>query len=263
MTFKGGGTITLSGANDYTGGTTIELGTKVVTSDEAAKNTILGGLTIDGKAYFTTTDDVEVFQYSSVLTDPDDLANVTLENCGTGSAKKISGNKILVDFVAAPWATIGANTTWSTLVEQNGEPPADRPVIVEITATCTLTIDTDVIVAGLAFTGASASASTLSVDAGKTLTVEDIIGIGNILNNGIIVKTGDGTATLSFDNNSTGVTTINSGTLKVMKDAANSGTVQTIRVKSGATLDVNGYSVMANVVLEARIARSLWVLERH
>lgn len=50
MTFKGGGTITLSAANAYEGGTTIELGTTVNASNATARDTILGKLVIDGRA---------------------------------------------------------------------------------------------------------------------------------------------------------------------------------------------------------------------
>ena len=47
MTFKGGGTVTLSGAINYTGGTTVEAGTVVVVPD-VAKRTALGTITVTG-----------------------------------------------------------------------------------------------------------------------------------------------------------------------------------------------------------------------
>ena len=47
MTFKGGGTVTLSGAINYTGGTTVEVGTVVVVPD-VAKRTALGAITVTG-----------------------------------------------------------------------------------------------------------------------------------------------------------------------------------------------------------------------
>ncbi|MCR5751414.1 MAG: hypothetical protein K6G91_05580, partial [Kiritimatiellae bacterium] len=47
MTFKGGGTVTLSGAINYTGGTTVEAGTVVVVPD-VAKRTALGAITVTG-----------------------------------------------------------------------------------------------------------------------------------------------------------------------------------------------------------------------
>ena len=45
MTFKGGGTVTLAGAINYTGGTTVEAGTVVVVPD-VAKRTALGAITV-------------------------------------------------------------------------------------------------------------------------------------------------------------------------------------------------------------------------
>ena len=47
MTFKGGGTVTLSGAINYTGGTTVEAGTVVVVPG-VAKRTALGAITVAG-----------------------------------------------------------------------------------------------------------------------------------------------------------------------------------------------------------------------
>ena len=47
MTFKGGGTVTLSGAINYTGGTTVEAGTVVVVPDVSAA-TALGAITVTG-----------------------------------------------------------------------------------------------------------------------------------------------------------------------------------------------------------------------
>ena len=47
MTFKGGGVVTLSGAINYTGGTTVEAGTVVVVPD-VAKRTALGTITVTG-----------------------------------------------------------------------------------------------------------------------------------------------------------------------------------------------------------------------
>ena len=47
MTFKGGGTVTLSGAINYTGGTTVEAGTVVVVPG-VAKRTALGTITVTG-----------------------------------------------------------------------------------------------------------------------------------------------------------------------------------------------------------------------
>ena len=80
---------------------------------------------------------------------------------------------------------------------------------------------------------------TIVVQAGETLFVEGNIYAPDILNYGTIVKTGDGTASIPFNNASTGVTIVSNGTLKVASKSG-TGSSHTIRVTSGATFDVNG-----------------------
>ena len=170
MRFKGGNTITLSGASTYEGVTTIELGTKIITSNETAKNTILGGLVIDGKSKLTDATGIEVFQYGSALTDPDDLGYVSLVNCGAGSAARIDGNKIVVDFVAPAWE-LSDNAYWSDLVTTYGAPSAGAAVIITASAKYTLTIDTDVTVAQISFTGTNPN---VVVNSGCTVTADTV-----------------------------------------------------------------------------------------
>lgn len=101
---------------------------------------------------------------------------------------------------------------------------------------------------------ATANTVDATIEQNTTLEVagEKSIGIKNILNHGTILKTGNGTALLPFDNNSTGVTQINAGTVKVTSVAnANKTTYdfvtfdnpdanQLVYVKGNATFDVNG-----------------------
>ena len=96
----------------------------------------------------------------------------------------------------------------------------------------------------------NASSSTMSILSGKTLTTEEITGVGNILNNGTMVKTGDGTATIPFDNASKGVVVVSSGTLKVgsvrmvnenpYEFIAEDRLNQLVDVQEGAVFDLNG-----------------------
>ena len=88
------------------------------------------------------------------------------------------------------------------------------------------------------------------VQEGETLYIEGSSYAPSVLNNGTIVKTGNGTLTIPFNNDSTGVIIVNNGTLKVASQTG-SGTAHTVRVKSGATFDMNGYAVKtASVTLE-------------
>ena len=392
MRFKGGNTITLSGANTYTGGTIIELGTKVVASDAKAKDTILSNLVIDGRAVLAGGEyDVLV---ASGLTAAD-LEKVTLVNCAAGSTvgfdndetptkivvtlaepiclttsyslvfpgktldeikeadftcrfcgasapnciqldsgkgynKKLyfNSNGILTDIyvemqvadgnfvkcvvvqfqnsddgvkgrifgsdakyvssrslgyvflepdtttwhgsnqsiattrtgsgygicdlrVTAAAATVewtlDADKNWSDF---SGYDALGADAFVRITATgdYTLTMDADISVGKIEFMGASGS--TMIVSSGKTVKTEGVSGISNILNNGIIVKTGDETAYMPFNNASEGVTVVNSGTMKIASHTGD-GSSHTVRVKSGATFDMNGWGdTVVNVILE-------------
>ena len=266
MRFKGGKTITHNAASTYNGGTTINLGTKISTSTETAKDTVLGNLVIDGRDRTTAGTGIAVFQYNSALT-ADDLAHVTFVNCGAGSEAKIDGNSIVVDFELPVWE-LAADTTWSDLVATYGAPDADMVVRIASSGGYTLTIDTDVDVKELVFNyGASA---TLTVAEGKTLTTENINlkteninGIGKIINNGTIVKTGTRKVDWPFDNASTGLYVISAGRINVSKrtGSAYAGSEQVIRVKNGATFDFHasqGKGLIFSVVLEdgARFANS-------
>lgn len=138
--------------------------------------------------------------------------------------------------------------TWGELT--NGESLApDEHVLIKVTdANAVLTVDENVEVATIEFV--DGTGATLQINSGYTLTAEDISGIGNILNNGTLVKKGSGMAFWPFNNASTGTTTVSAGTLKVASQTG-SGTSHTVRVKDGATFDLNGvWATALAVVLE-------------
>ena len=269
MTFKGGNTVTLSGANTYTGGTVIELGTKVIAGTAEAKNAVVNNLVVDGGKYFADTEGITVFEYSAGGLSLNNI-NVSFINCGDNTEAKVSsdGKKILVDFVARPWATVNGNTTWSALVEAvGGVPASDAIVSIKMAGNYTLTIDDDVTVGQLVFS--TAGGSTLVVEGDKTLSVKGIEGIGivevqkgatfyadgnvsaqYIFNNGTVIKRVDDDVFLPFYGGSRGVYEVQKGTLKVssaVKNAVNLGFVddgmnQLVIIKGGATFDLNGYN---------------------
>ena len=248
MRFKGGQTINIEGAMTYTGGTIIELGTMLNVTNATAKTTILGALTVDGKTKTADTADIPVFAYAAGGLTASDLEHITFANCGAATAAKLVGDTtIQVDFVAPVWE-LAADATWSSLVATYGAPAEDATVIIKSDTAYTLTIDTDATVGSLAFTGAGST--TLAVSSDQTLTAGDITGAGAISNNGTIVKAGSGTATLPFNNAATGTTVVNTGTLKVASQTG-TGTEYTVRVKGGATFDMNGVrDTTVKVILE-------------
>jgi hypothetical protein len=90
---------------------------------------------------------------------------------------------------------------------------------------------------------------TIIVQAGETLFIDGDNYAPSIINHGTIVKTGEGTASIPFDNSSTGVTIVSNGTLKIASKTG-SGTGHTIRVADGATFYMNGTPLTLNVILE-------------
>ena len=145
------------------------------------------------------------------------------------------------------WTLDSDNTKWSTL-RGDETLSSDTVVVIKVTGDYTLVVDENVNVGKIVFV--DGTGSTLSVASGNALTTESVSGIGNILNAGTLVKTGDGTATMPFDNASTGVTIVNAGTLKVAS-VTGTGTAHTVCVKSGATFDLNCvWQTAVAVVLE-------------
>ena len=164
----------------------------------------------------------------------------------TGSGYGICDLRVTAAAATVEW-TLDADKNWSDF---SGYDALGADDFVRITATgnYTLTMDTDVNVGKIEFM--DASGSTMIVSSGKTVTTEGVSGIGNILNNGTIFKKGDGTAYMPFNNASTGVTVVNNGTLKVASHTGD-GSSHTVRVKSGATFDMNGWGdTVVNVILE-------------
>ena len=88
----------------------------------------------------------------------------------------------------------------------------------------------------------------IEVALGATLYVDGDVGAAYILNKGTVVKTGEGTVAWPFNNASTGVTIVRNGTLKVASCIGN-GMSQTVRVASGATLDMNGVKKFCPAVM--------------
>ena len=144
----------------------------------------------------------------------------------------------------AVWMLDG-DKTWSEL--RNGA-TLDHDEVVRIKVVdndAVLTVDENVVVSQIAFS--NGGGSTLVIADGATLTVDDISGINNVVNNGTLVKTGDDTVAWPFNNASTGVTVVSNGTLKASSKTG-TGTAHVVRVTSGATFDMNGIGDLNLVV---------------
>ena len=227
--FKGGKTINIEGAVNCTGGAIVELGTKFVAANETAKTSLLAGLAVDGITRTADENGIVVFEYSGLA--DEDVPTPVYKNCGPGTTIYRDGDMLKVNFKAPAWELDADHLTWSSLVEKYGAPASDARVIIKADAAYTLTIDQDATIGEFVFTGSGSV--TLAVNFGYTLA-----------------KTGSGTELWSLDNASAGTISVNAGTLKV-KSVTGTGTSQTIRVKGGATFDLNGVGdVTVNVILE-------------
>ena len=113
MTFKGGNTVTLTetATIGWTGGTIVELGTKLSVGSGDARDAILAnGLKVEyGKVL--TDGDYTVFEYSRGLPD-DALEKVELVNCGVDTTIGLNDDAtgIVVHFVAPKWISDTAST---------------------------------------------------------------------------------------------------------------------------------------------------------
>ncbi len=204
MTFKGGGTVTLSGAISYTGGTTVEAGTVVIVPD-VAKRTALGAITVAG----LENNICEV---------------VRLSGEGTFSAGDLPANTETVTFAVSPdgksilaanglespfWiggsGDLGTSSNWS-----GGAVPTENPTIkwaspITLTnsgnfAPNTLTIPDDsavVTLAGALTVNCLTNASKLAVASTGSLTVTgDLVGTTDVgYGWGILLYSNEGTVT--------------------------------------------------------------------
>ena len=118
MTFKGGNTVTLtdSATIGWTGGTIVELGTKLSVGSVEARDAILAkGLKVEyGKVL--TDGDYTVFECSRGLPD-DALEKVELVNCGVDTTIGFNNDEnptaIVVNFVAPKWISDTATRVWT------------------------------------------------------------------------------------------------------------------------------------------------------
>ena len=213
MTFKGGGSVTLSAAPTYAGATKVELGTKIIATTADVKNSVLANLVVTGVA---ADGDYYVFEYSG-LSDAD-LANVTCPGGAEGTTITREGNQIKVHYVApavdlgwnggdAAWATANAwtNATGTAKTWTDGNYAVFNDV-------STITLGAN----------AAAVAATFNADAtvaagGGTLTVPAVnvaSGVSATIaapTAGALEKTGAGTLTLGASRDD--ATTLAEGTL--------------------------------------------------
>ncbi len=221
LTIAGDRTVTLSGVNTHTGGTTLSGGTLLVGHDAALGT---GALTLATGSAFGTTNGARTL--TNAIVTNDDLAITGTDDLTLNGA--VSGSGGLVKQGAGILTLGGTNTYAGTttvsggvLVVNGGNAIADTgAVTLADTAAVALTLGASETIGSLAGGGAAGG----HVDLGAhTLTVGDVNDTthgGVISGTGNLVKQGAGVLTLTGANTFTGGVNHTAGTLKVGHNTA-------------------------------------------
>lgn len=253
LTKVGGGTLTLGGANTYTGVTTINAGTLQLAADDRINDA--SALVID-----QTTATSAIFDLNNFNERVGSLAGNGFVMLGTGTlnaggddtsttyAGIISGTGGFTKEGAGTLMLTGVNTYTGTTrvsdtgVLQLGTPGAiadDSAVVVDANATFDLN-SFDETIASLSGAGmVTLGTGTLTTGGDdSSTTFSGVIDDGGL--GGGLTKEGMGTFTLSGLNTYSGPTAVNAGTLQV--GVANAiGMTSAVSVATGATLDLNDF----------------------
>ena len=260
LTKIGTGTLTLSTAATYTGGTTIKNGMVTMnTTGVLGTNTV----TLEGGSLKSGADGVAIDM--PVYVGASQTGNVITPNRMTWSGA-VSGSGTLNVAVTTTVTRFDLQNTWTNfsgnlnftgsggirLIDNGGtfDPNSFRNLALNLAGSVSLNPVTysgggTILIGSLASTntssalgGGSAGRATYSVGGLNTSTTF----AGSIAGNSALTKTGTGTLTLSGTNNTyTGATTISAGTLALSGSGSLASTT-TMAVSSGATFDVGGRS---------------------
>jgi len=228
LTRSGGGTLTLSGSNSYSGPTTVNQGTLVFqnTSAMSASSTVTASATatvalgVGGAGYYAATDVDALFANT--------FAGITLDPVSSVGIDTSAGNFTYATSQSSVrgLAKLGANTLILTGSNSYGA----------------TTISQGVLQVGNG--GASGSLGTGAVTNNANLTFNRTDNYGGVIGNTIAgtgsVTLAGGTLTLSGSNSYTGGTQINAGALKMGSATALGGSNAAVSVASGAVLDLAG-----------------------
>ncbi|WP_425591315.1 autotransporter outer membrane beta-barrel domain-containing protein [Brucella abortus] len=242
LTKNGSGTLTLSGANSYTGATTVSAGTLVVAND----NTGGGTTTVDvGAGLQIGTGGVsgslagDIVNNGTLVVDRSnafDLANVI---SGTGSLTKNGAGTLTLSGVNS---YTGGTTVSAGILTLTGDNTGGGTTTVD--AGAVLQIGTGGTSGNLA--GDIANNGALVVNRSDALNLANAIsGAGSLM------KSGAGTLTLSGANSYTGATTVSAGTLTQGAAGGFSTASSRYDVDTDGTLDLGGFDTMLAALYNA------------
>jgi len=247
----GTGRTILSGANTFSGYTTISDGTLAAgAANVLSANSALfinNGATLDLAGYDQTVGDLDSYNFSTGDNDSGIVilggATLTNRNRVTNNwAGSLTGAGTLVKQGETTMNWYGANTFTGLLQIDAGTLNArtantlSAHAVVHVASPATLALQDSQTIAGLSGSGlVSLGGSTLTLAQASDTTFS-----GNISGGGDTVKTGAGTLTLAGENTYTGGTTISAGTLRIGHVSALGAGPLTL---AGGTLDLNGFNL--------------------
>ncbi len=248
LTKIGAGTLTLSGANAYTGVTTVNVGTLSLGANNVLADTstvLVNGGTF---AIGTSSDTVAGTQLvsGSITGTSGVLTSTSAFDVRSGTASAILGGAVGLNKTTGGTVTLsGANTytgtttvNAGTLALSGGAAIANTAAVNLDTSGANLTLNASETIgslAGVAGTTVTLGANTLtSGDATNTTYAGVISGAGSVVKNGV------GTLALSGTNTYTGATSINAGVVQAQSNGALGGTGTGTTVATGAALEISG-----------------------
>jgi autotransporter-associated beta strand protein/surface protein len=236
LTKQGTGALTLSGANTYSGVTTLSAGTLNINNASAigTGTFIISAGTIDntsGEAITLSTNNPQNWNGNFTFTGTHSL------NLGTG-AVALSANRTLA--TNANTLTVGGVISGAFTLTKNGA--GTLTLTGDNTYTGTTTNNAGTLTLGDGGTSGSVvgninNVTALIVNCSNAFTYAGVITGAGVLN-----KEGAGTFTLSGVNTYTGATNINGGTLQLSAGNERISNSSALTVAGGATFDLNGFS---------------------
>jgi autotransporter-associated beta strand protein len=244
LSFAGGGTIQLDGANTYSGANSIDaVGETLVLGNDSALGT--GSLTVNSAATLQAGGGTHSISNALAL-----AANMTVSGANnlTLSGVVSGASTFTLTKAGSGTLTLSGTNTYSGATTINGGTVAVNSGSALGASGVAATINAGTLEAVATFSSArnyilGDVASTIMVDPAQTFT------IGNVVSGtGGLTKTGTGTLTLSGTNTYSGATAINGGAIAV-KSASSLGTTGGLTINAG-TLEIStGYSTTRSITL--------------
>jgi T5SS/PEP-CTERM-associated repeat protein/autotransporter-associated beta strand protein len=239
---NGGGTLTLSEAKTYTGGTVINAGTLATAGNETLADS--GAVTVNSGGTFKLGGNETIASLNGAGTADIGAQNLTLSSGSFSGA--LAGSGDLYKSSANAFTLSGTSTGFSgDIYLQNGSVVANSSTalnannFVLLSAGSTFTANQSLVLGGIDQNGGTINGSGV-ITAVSTITrsgeLNSVLGDVTGYNSGLL-KIGTGTTTIGAANTYTGTTKVSEGTLALGSNGSYAST-SSAQINSGATLDL-------------------------